>query len=91
MGLLDGLLKQAMGGQSEQSGLSNLMGMVASNPQILGAVSRLLSSRDSSVGGAGGLAGLLPSVIDHLTPDGKLPETNSLEVSLESLLSGIGG
>ena len=36
------------------------------------------------------LAGLLPSVIDSLTPDGKVPETNSLEGSLSSLLSGLG-
>jgi uncharacterized protein YidB (DUF937 family) len=37
------------------------------------------------------LAGLLPAVIDKLTPDGKVPETNSLENSLKSLLSGLGG
>lgn len=37
------------------------------------------------------LAGLLPAVIDQLTPDGKVPETNSLENSLKSLLSGLGG
>ena len=36
------------------------------------------------------LAGLLPAAIDHLTPDGKLPETNALESSLSSLLSGLG-
>lgn len=32
------------------------------------------------------LAGLLPTAVDHLTPDGKLPETNALENSLKSLL-----
>lgn len=36
------------------------------------------------------LAGLLPTVIDQLTPDGKMPETNSLESTLSSLLSGLG-
>ena len=36
------------------------------------------------------LAGLLPAVIDQLTPDGKIPETNSLENTLGSLLSGLG-
>jgi hypothetical protein len=36
------------------------------------------------------LAALLPAAIDHLTPDGKLPETTSLEGSLTSLLSGLG-
>lgn len=150
MGFLDGLLKQAMGGQSDSGGLGNLMGLVAKNPQILSAVVSLLSSRDTSVGGSGGLgglvgafqkkgmgdmisswiatgpnppvsaaqvtdvlghdtvgqfaakagvpvgeagsllAGLLPSVIDHLTPEGKVPETNSLEGTLKSLLSGLG-
>ena len=120
--------------------------MVAKNPQILGALASLLSTRDTAVGGSGGLgglvsafqskglgdmisswistgpnpqisaaqvtdvlggdtigqfankagvpvaeagsvlAGLLPAVIDQLTPDGKMPETNSLESSLSSLL-----
>jgi uncharacterized protein YidB (DUF937 family) len=32
------------------------------------------------------LAGLLPTVIDKLTPDGKVPDTNSLEDTLSSLL-----
>lgn len=36
------------------------------------------------------LAGLLPNVIDQLTPDGKMPDTNSLENTLSSLLSGLG-
>lgn len=36
------------------------------------------------------LADLLPAVIDKLTPDGKVPDTNSLENSLSSLLSGLG-
>ncbi len=151
MGFLDGLLKQALGGQSGSSGLGNLVELVAKNPQILGAVAGLLSTRDTSVGGSAGLgglvgafqkkglgdmmsswistgpnppvsaaqvtdvlgqetigqfaskagvpmaqagsllAGLLPAVIDHLTPDGKVPETNSLEGTLKSLLSGLGG
>jgi uncharacterized protein YidB (DUF937 family) len=44
------------------------------------------------VGEAGSLlAGLLPAVIDKLTPDGKMPDTNSLESTLGSLLSGLGG
>jgi uncharacterized protein YidB (DUF937 family) len=37
------------------------------------------------------LAGLLPAVIDHLTPDGSVPRTDSLEGSIESLLSGFVG
>lgn len=147
MGLLDGILGQVMGGnQSAEGGLASLLG----NPQILGALTGLLSTRDSSIGGSGGLggliaafqqkglgdmmsswistgpnpaisasqvtdvlgsdtiaqfagkagvpvaeagsvlAGLLPNVIDQLTPDGKLPDTNSLENTLGSLLSGLG-
>lgn len=146
MGLLDGLLKQAMGGQGGEGGLAGLV----SNPKVLGALAGLLSSRDSSIGGNGGLgglisafqqkgmgdlvsswistgpnpaisaaqvtdvlgsdtisqfatkagvpegeagsvlAGLLPKVIDQLTPDGKMPETSSLENTLSSLLSGLG-
>jgi uncharacterized protein YidB (DUF937 family) len=149
MGLLDALAKQALGGQGK-SALGGLVETVTRNPQILGAVTGLLSTRDSSIGGNGGLAGLvgafqkkglgdmmagwistgpnppvsaaqlqevlggetlgqfarkagvpagdagsllaslLPTVIDHLTPEGKLPPSNSLEGSLASLLSGLG-
>lgn len=149
MGFLDGLLKQAMGGQKDTSGLGGLVSIVAQNPQIVAALAGLLSTRDTSVGGSGGLsglvgafkkqgmgdmiaswistgpnppvsaaqvsevlgqetlgqfarragvplseagsllAGLLPAAIDQLTPDGKLPETNSLESSLTSLLSSL--
>ena len=60
MGLLDGLLKQAIGGGgSDASGLGNLASMVASNPQIVAALAGLLSTRDTSVGGSAGLAGLV--------------------------------
>lgn len=149
MGFLDGILKQAMGGQTNAGGLAGLATLVSKNPQILTALAGLLSTRDTSVGGSGGLAGLigafkskglgdmvsswistgpnppvsaaqvtdalgqetigqfarqagvpaseagsilaalLPAAIDHLTPDGKVPETNSLEGSLTSLL-GLG-
>jgi uncharacterized protein YidB (DUF937 family) len=41
-----------------------------------------------SHGEAGGLlATLLPAVIDHLTPHGNAPDTNTLESSLGALLS----
>lgn len=40
---------------------------------------------------AGGLlAGLLPAVIDQLTPQGQIPETNAFESALGGLLSGFG-
>ena len=146
MGMLDSLLKGALGGGQGSSALGGIMDMVAKNPQILSAVAGLLSTRDTSVGGSGGLgglvsafqgkglgdminswistgpnppisasqvtevlggdtmgqfarkagislsdagpllAGLLPTVIDKLTPDGNLPDTNSLEDTLSSLL-----
>jgi len=139
MGILDGVLGKEAGG---------LAGMAMKNPQIIAAIVSLLSSRDASVGGTGGLGGLvqafqgqglgdmigswistgpnppatadqitkvlgpqtmsqfaakagvshgeaggllaslLPAVIDQLTPQGKVPESNALESSLGSLLSG---
>jgi uncharacterized protein YidB (DUF937 family) len=150
MGFLEGLLKQATGGQTASPELGNLMSMVSNNPQIVSALTALLSSRDSSVGGTGGLAGLvgafqkhglgdmihgwistgpnppispaqvtqvlghdtvndfatkagvpaseassvlahlLPTAVDHLTPDGNLPATNTLENALGSLLKQFG-
>ena len=59
MGVLDGLLKQMTGGQGQTGGLGDLAAMVASNPQILAALTGLLSTRDSSIGGSGGLGGLV--------------------------------
>ncbi len=42
-------------------------------------------------GEAGGLlASLLPTVVDQLTPQGTVPETNSLESALGGLLSNLG-
>ena len=150
MGLLDGMLKQALGGGQGGGTLGGLIDLVTKNPQIIAAVAGLLSTRDTSIGGSGGLgglvsafqnkglgdmmsswistgpnppitatqltdvlggdtvgqfarkagvpaaeagsilAGLLPSVIDKLTPDGKLPDTDSLEGTLSSLLSKLG-
>jgi len=150
MGFLDGILKQATGGQGDSSGLGALVAMASQNPQILTALAGLLSSRDTSIGGNAGLAGLvgafqqkglgdvisqwvstgpnppvsaaqvtdvighdtltqfankagvpigeagsllaglLPAAIDHLTPDGKVPDAGTLESSLTSLFSGLG-
>lgn len=140
MGILDDLGKQFGG----------IAGMARKNPQALAAVVSLLSNKDASVGGTGGLGGLvsafqgkgmgdmiaswvstgpnpaisasqisdvlgpdtlkqfaakagvsngeaggllaslLPTVIDQLTPQGKVPEANALESALGSLLSGFG-
>ena len=138
MGLFDSLMNQA----------GSVASFAAKNPQAVAAVVSLISSRDSSVGGSGGLGGiveafqkkglgdmvaswistgpnppvsaaqvtdvlgsdvigqfaakagvphaeaggllasLLPTVIDHLTPNGTVPESNALESSLGGLLSG---
>jgi len=59
MGFLDGILKQATGGQGDSSGLGALVAMASQNPQILTALAGLLSSRDTSIGGNAGLAGLV--------------------------------
>ena len=148
MGFLDDLARQATGGR-DTSGLGSLMSMVTSNPQILTALTALLSSRDSSIGGSAGMGGLLdafqrrglgnlvagwvstgpnppvsaaqvtdvlgeetvgqfasragvptdqvgallaqllPAAVDRLTPDGKMPDSASLEGSIGSLLSGL--
>jgi len=138
MGLFDSLMNQA----------GSVASFAAKNPQAVAAVVSLISSRDSSVGGSGGLGGiveafqkkglgdmvaswistgpnppvsaaqvtdvlgsdvigqfaakagvphaeaggllasLLPTVIDHLTPNGTVPESKVLESSLGGLLSG---
>ena len=68
MGLLDSVLGAVMGGQQQQAGtatggagfgagggLGSLIGMVASNPQMLQAIIGMLSND----GGQGGLGGLM--------------------------------
>jgi uncharacterized protein YidB (DUF937 family) len=140
MGVLEDVMKQA----------GDLASLAAKNPQALAAITSLLSSRDTSVGGSSGLNGviaafqrkglgdlmaswisrgpnpplsanqvtdvlgsdvlkqfaakagvpqsdaggllasLLPVVVDRLTPEGEVPETNALESALGSLLSGLG-
>jgi uncharacterized protein YidB (DUF937 family) len=50
MGILDDLLGKQLGGLAESA---------LQNPQVVAAIASLLSSRDASVGGSGGLAGLI--------------------------------
>jgi uncharacterized protein YidB (DUF937 family) len=138
--MLDDLLGRQLGGLAESA---------MRNPQVISAIVSLLSTKDSSVGGTGGLAGLvqafqgkgmgdmmsswistgpnppatadqlagvlgadtlsqfaakagipqgeaggllaglLPTVIDQLTPHGRVPESNELESALGGLLSGL--
>lgn len=51
-----GWLDEIMG---EGGGLSGIANVIAQNPQVLAAVASLLSSRDATVGGAGGLGSLV--------------------------------
>jgi len=141
MGMLDNLLGGQLGGLAE---------MAMKNPQAVSAIVSLLSSKDASVGGTGGIGGLvqafqgkgmgdmiaswistgpnppinasqitdvlghdtlkqfaakagvpqqeaggllaalLPSVIDKLTPQGTMPESNAFESALGGLLSSFG-
>jgi uncharacterized protein YidB (DUF937 family) len=55
MGLLDDVMKSAGG----LGALGSLASLAAKNPQAVAAVISLLSSRDTSVGDTGGLAGLV--------------------------------
>ena len=64
MGLLDSVLGAVMGsgqlqaGAASGGGLASIIGMVASNPQILQVVTGMLSN-DGGHGGHGGLGGLV--------------------------------
>ncbi len=62
MGLLDSVLGAVMGGQQQQAGaatggggMGSLIGMLASNPQMLQAITGMLSND----GGHGGLGGIM--------------------------------
>ena len=52
MGLMDELLSQA-------GGLGSVAGLAAKNPQIVAAAASILSSKQSSIGGATGMSALL--------------------------------
>jgi len=150
MGFMDNLKNAMSGAPATSGGLGGLLSSLGGNPQIASALASLLSSGDTSVGGNGGLAGLvaafqrnglghvvsqwistgpnppvtgeqvtqalghdtmnqfaakagvpvsqagsllaglLPAAVDHLTPDGRMPEVSSIEGALSSLLSGFG-
>jgi uncharacterized protein YidB (DUF937 family) len=54
--------------------------------QIQQMAEKLGTSREEV---SGGLAGLLPQIIDKLTPDGSVPESGLLEKALGMLKSGL--
>ena len=88
----------------EKGGLGNVMsswvgggpnlpidpGQLASalGPDILGQVAQ--HAGVSPTDAAGGLASLLPELVNHLTPNGKAPAAASLESTLGSLLGSLG-
>jgi len=91
-------------GAFQKSGLGDVMSQWIStgpNPPIsadqltkvlgsdmMGQFARKAGLGQAEAGSA--LAAVLPSLIDHLTPNGQVPETNALEGALGSLLSGLG-
>jgi uncharacterized protein YidB (DUF937 family) len=60
MGLLDSVLGAVLGGGQQQAagagGMGSIIGMLSSNPQILSAITGMLSN-DGDHGGLGGLVG----------------------------------
>ena len=153
MGLLDELLNSGGnlgGGTAGGGGLGSLASALAGNPQVVQAVLSLLSNREGSLGGPGGLgalvnmfqskglgdvvgswvgggpnqaiapdqvtnvlgpdllgefakmagvnagdagsilANVLPGVINHVTPQGQVPDAGGLESMLGGLLGQLG-
>ena len=90
--------------QFQQAGLGDMMSSWIStgpNPpisaqqvtQVLGGdvISQFAKQAGVSHGDAGSLlASLLPSVVDHLTPDGQVPHNTGLESTLGSLIGMLG-
>jgi uncharacterized protein YidB (DUF937 family) len=88
----------------EKGGLGNVMsswvgggpnlpvdaGRLASalGPDVLGQVAQ--HAGVSPTDAAGGLASILPELINHLTPSGQVPAATSLESTLGSLLGALG-
>jgi uncharacterized protein YidB (DUF937 family) len=147
MGLLDDLIG---GSGNSGSGLGAIAAQLGANPQLLQAVTSLLSNREGSLGGPGGLgalinmfqskglgdvvgswvgggpnqaiapaqvtnalgpdllgefakmagidagdagsvlANVLPGLVNHVTPQGQVPDAGSLESMLGGLLGQIG-
>lgn len=57
-------------------------------PDVLGQFAAKAGIPQAQAGGL--LASLLPTIVDQLTPQGAVPETNALESALGGLLSGLG-
>jgi uncharacterized protein YidB (DUF937 family) len=60
----------------------------ALGPDVLGQVAQ--HAGVSPTDAAGGLASILPELVNHLTPNGQVPAAASLESTLGSLLGALG-
>jgi uncharacterized protein YidB (DUF937 family) len=60
----------------------------ALGPDVLGQVAK--HAGVSPTDAAGGLASILPEIVNHLTPNGQVPAATSLESTLGSLLGALG-
>jgi uncharacterized protein YidB (DUF937 family) len=73
-------------GQNQSISASKLAGLLGND-----TISQFAQKAGLGVADAGpALAAVLPSLIDKLTPQGRVPEESSLEGALSSLLSGLG-
>jgi uncharacterized protein YidB (DUF937 family) len=93
--LLNGFQKAGMGDQvASWVGTGQNMPISADDVSKVfgsGAVAQIAQQAGVSQGDASaGLAALLPQLVDHLTPNGKLPESGQLEAGLGGLLSQLG-
>jgi uncharacterized protein YidB (DUF937 family) len=61
----------------------------ALGPEILGQFAQKAGIGQADAGSA--LASVLPELINHLTPQGQVPQDNALEGALGSLLGQLGG
>lgn len=94
-GLLDQLKKSGLGAQADSwvgTGANlpvnaDQIRAALGSPQIQQLAAKFGISPDAF---AGGLAQVLPGVVDHLTPNGRVPDATSLEGALGQLRSKFG-
>lgn len=99
-GGLAGLLKQFTGqglGDAVASWVGTGKNMPISADQLMSVLGQKKINQLAQKAGAspddvaGGLANLLPEIVDSLTPDGKIPDNNGLEQGLGALKKLMGG
>ena len=99
-GGLAGLLQQFAGkglGDAASSWVGTGKNLPISGEQIMSVLGQQHIDQLANKAGAssnevaGGLANLLPEIVDTLTPDGKIPDNNALDQGLEALKKLLGG